>query len=105
MFGMTEATQLEALRQAAAEVMDIDDVTAGDGQAYSLRLRGRLRIDSRDAFRQLTQRYAALGHTALFRQAESRHVVLAAPGVLRPPASPAWVNGVMLGLTVLSVLL
>lgn len=94
----------DLLRAAAERVMDIHDTTLGDGNPYVIRFRGRLRMDSVEAYALVSERFRPLGYTALFRHDGGSHAVLAVKGVVDPPASRIWVNYLMFGLTVLSVL-
>ena len=94
----------DLLRAAAERVMDIHDTTLGDGNPYVVRFRGRLRMDSIEAYALVSERFRPLGYTALFRNDGGSHAVLAVKGVIDPPASRIWVNYLMFGLTVLSVL-
>ncbi len=94
----------DRLRIVTLQFMEIDDTTEGDGNAYAARFRGRLRMDSQRAYALAAEAYRALGYTALFRKEGGQHVVLAVPGTINPRPSRAWVNAVMLALTVLSVL-
>lgn len=94
----------DLLRAAAERVMDIHDTTLGDGNPYVIRFRGRLRMDSVEAYALVSERFRPLGYTALFRHDSGAHAVLAVKGVIDPPASRIWVNYLLLGLTVLSVL-
>jgi len=94
----------DLLRAAAERVMDIHDTTLGDGNPYVVRFRGRLRMDSIEAYALVSERFRPLGYTALFRNDGGSHAVLAVKGVIDPPASRTWVNYLMFGLTVLSVL-
>jgi len=95
---------MDLLRAAAERVMDIHDTTLGDGNPYVIRFRGRLRMDSVEAYALVSERFRPLGYTALFRHDSGAHAVLAVKGVIDPPASRIWVNYLLLGLTVLSVL-
>jgi membrane-associated protease RseP (regulator of RpoE activity) len=94
----------DLLRAAAERVMDIHDTTLGDGNPYVVRFRGRLRMDSIEAYALVSERFRPLGYTALFRNDGGSHAVLAVKGVIDPPASRIWVNYLLFGLTVLSVL-
>jgi membrane-associated protease RseP (regulator of RpoE activity) len=94
----------ELLRRAAAQVMDIHDTTLGDGDRYAIRFRGRLRMDSVEAYAIVSEKFRALGYTALFRNDGGAHAVLAVKGVINPPPSRAWVNYLLFGVTFLSVL-
>jgi membrane-associated protease RseP (regulator of RpoE activity) len=95
---------MDLLRAAAERVMDIHDTTLGDGNPYVVRFRGRLRMDSIEAYALVSERFRPLGYTALFRNDGGSHAVLAVKGVIDPPASRIWVNYLLFGLTVLSVL-
>ncbi|MGH2523319.1 MAG: site-2 protease family protein, partial [Anaerolineales bacterium] len=99
-----EAT--DALRMAAAQVMEIHDTTLGDAPAdkFAVRFRGRLTLDSLEAYKLVSEKFRALGYTALFRKDGDREAVLAVKGVINPPPSRVWINYLMFGLTVLSVL-
>jgi hypothetical protein len=94
----------DSLLRAAQQVMVIDDVTVGEADSYLVRYRGRLTMNSMAAYAQVSEQFRALGCTALFRPEEGRHVLMAMRGTIDPPPSRAWINYVMFGLTVLSVL-
>lgn len=100
---MVEAT--DQLRAAAARFMNIDDVTTGEGAEYHVRFRGRLLMDSIEAYPLAAESFRKLGYTPLFRKDGDTHVVLAVAGTHDPRPSRAWVNLVMFGLTVFSVAL
>lgn len=103
----TDSTPLDsaaALRVATQEFMNIADTTFGGAESYFLRFRGRLKLDSIEAYRLAAEKFRALGFTPLFRKEGDDHAVLAMKGTIDPPPSPVWVNYVMFGLTVLSVL-
>ncbi len=94
----------EALQAAAAQVMRIDDTTHGDGKSFVVRFRGELTMDSIEAYALVSEKFRALGCTALFRKENGMHVVLALKGTLNPSPSRASLAYVMFGLTALSVL-
>jgi membrane-associated protease RseP (regulator of RpoE activity) len=92
------------LRAAAAQFMTIDDTTYGDGERYAVRFRGRLVLDSAEAYKLAAEAFRPLGFTPLFRKEGDRHAVLALRGIINPPASRALINYALFLLTVLSVL-
>jgi membrane-associated protease RseP (regulator of RpoE activity) len=94
----------DALRWAVAEVLEIRDTTLGDADKYVVRFRGRLKMDSIQAYARVSESFRALGYTALFRKDGEADAILAVNGVINPPPSRLWVNYVLFGLTILSVL-
>jgi len=100
---LTDTT--EALRRAAAQVMEIQDTTFGEDRTFEVRFRGRLKMDSIEAYALVAEKFRALNYTALFRKDGERDAVLAVKGVKEPTPSKVWVNYLMFGLTFLSVLL
>lgn len=98
-------TDAAALRPIVAQVMAVADTEYGGADnAYVVRFRGQLTRDSMEAYAQVAEQFRPLGYTPLFRKEGGHHLVLAVAGVISPAPSPAWVNGLMLGLTVLSML-
>lgn len=71
---------LQALRRAAAQVMEIQDMTIGDRRS-PIRLRGRLIVPAERAFEQLRPSFEAVGHTPLLRREEGMDVIRALPTV------------------------
>ena len=96
---------VERLRRAAAEVMDIQDSTAGRGAEFAARFRGRLRLDSVEAYDRVGPAFQALNHTALFRKDNEADVILAMPGAVPIQPSRTWINVLLFALTVLSTLI
>jgi membrane-associated protease RseP (regulator of RpoE activity) len=92
------------LRVATQEILLIADTTFGGADSYFVRFRGRLKMDSIEAYRLISEKYRALGFTPLFRKDGDDHAVLAMKGTIDPPPSPVWVNALMFALTVVSVL-
>jgi membrane-associated protease RseP (regulator of RpoE activity) len=99
-----EQSLLDLLRASAAEVMEIQDTTLGDDKQFRARFRGRLRLDSVEAYARVSERFHALGYTALFRREGELDAIFAVRGVLDLRPSRAWVNVALFGLTLLSVL-
>lgn len=99
---ITTTDVTDSLRPVVAEVMTIEDVTAGRSEKYTARYRGELRIDSVEAYERVSKVFAQFDHTPLFRTEEGRHVILAMPGVIDPKPSNPWINLVLMVLTVFS---
>jgi membrane-associated protease RseP (regulator of RpoE activity) len=94
----------EALRSIVGQVMRIDDATLGEPAKFYVRFRGKLVMDSVEAYARVADKFRALGYTALFRKDGADEAVLAVHGVIAPPPSKAWVSWLLLALTFLSVL-
>lgn len=92
----------ESLRIAVAQVMDIEDITHGRNERYTVRFRGTLKIDSVEAYDRLAVAFRQHHHTPMFRQHEGRHAVLAMPGIIEPKESNPWVNYILFASTVVS---
>jgi membrane-associated protease RseP (regulator of RpoE activity) len=102
------------LRKAVGDVFAIEDVTYGQslrqpgrgrrGRPQILRLRGRLMLQAKEAFKIVTPRFKALEHTLLLRREDGRDAIYAVPGIVRPTSSNRWLNVVLFVLTVISVL-
>ncbi|MCC7354054.1 MAG: site-2 protease family protein [Anaerolineae bacterium] len=91
-------------RDAVADVFEVYDVTALPDRSGTVRLRGRLLIDSDKAYATLAPRLRAQGYTILFRQEKEDQVILIVPGVV-PQTSPRIGPAVILFiLTLVSVL-
>ena len=90
---MTELTRdpdsFGLLRPIVAQVMDIQDVTMGRNEKYTVRFRGQLKIDSEEAYAQVAAAFHDRNFTPLFRIEDGQHVILALPGALNPrPLNP-----------------
>jgi membrane-associated protease RseP (regulator of RpoE activity) len=98
--------QNERLLSAVRRVMEVRDLTAGKGQqGFAFRYRGRLIVDSEEAYDELQPIFQNEGMTLVFRRENSEHIVLAVPGLIEPTPSNSFVNALLFGLTLLSVLL
>ncbi len=95
----------ERLRQAVADVFQVEDVTLGSGRPEMIRLRGHLRVDSQQAYAIVSERFRMLGFTALFRRDGHTETIIAAPGAISAGVSARpWVPAILLVLTLASVL-
>lgn len=95
----------ERLRRSVWDVFQVEDVTLAEGPVGAVRLRGRLLIDSQRAYTVVSERFRALGLTALFRRDGPADMIIAVPGTLPTRiANSPWVPAVLLVLTLASVL-
>jgi len=95
----------EILNNIVSRVFRYDDVTMGDPKkGYFLRYRGLLLGDSIEAYDQLAEALRPYDITPLFRLEDGRQIVLLVRGTLHPKPSKVWVNLLLFGLTLLSVL-
>ena len=96
----------ERLLPAVRQVMQVTDYTpGGSGLTYAARFRGRLVMDSREAYDRLLPAFRQERMTLLFRLEDGQHVVLARPGVPAGRTASPRANVLMFLLTVVSVLL
>ncbi|MBN1312037.1 MAG: site-2 protease family protein [Anaerolineae bacterium] len=101
---MPPDSAVKAMRQAAAEVMDIQDVTMGDARS-PLRIRGTLTLPSDEAFARLRPQFEAVGHTPMLRRENGMDVIRALPVVYsKEHTGPPRAAIIMLILTIFSVL-
>ena len=92
-----------------ARVLRIESVTLGDSskpdQAYVARFQGKLHLqDSAAAYDKLAEALRPMNITPLFREEDGKHIVILVSGVQNPTPSNPWINVVLFGLTLLSVL-
>ena len=97
-------TELDRYTPIVARFLSIEDVThGGSDQKFLMRYRGRLRIDSAEAYDQMATLLRTLDVTPMFRKEHDRHAVFLVSGVNRPKPSRTWVNVLLFVLTVLSM--
>ncbi|HIC90306.1 MAG TPA: site-2 protease family protein, partial [Anaerolineae bacterium] len=93
------------MRTAVADVFDVYDVTVGEGKNRDVvRLRGRLVVDSMEAYRRVSARFRELGCTTWFRREGEDDVILAVPGPLPEAKTRVGLALLLFGLTVVSVM-
>ncbi len=93
---------LAELRSTLNSVMILESHTSLDNGGYEFR--GRLTVDSGEAFDHIYERFTALGYTpALFRRDE-QEVVVAQRGVVAPKKANPRTNIILLILTIISTL-
>ena len=97
--------ETDILTALVSQVLHIDDITTGDPQKeYLVRYRGKLKIDSAEAYDKISASLSPYHLTPLFREQEEWHVILLMPGVIEARPSNPWVNLVLFLLTLLSVI-
>jgi membrane-associated protease RseP (regulator of RpoE activity) len=96
---------VDELQAAVADVMDIYEVNPNPGPPASVGYRGRLRIDSEQAYTQLDAAFERLNyHVILTTDEQGMHLVMALKGRIRPKPRPWWPNALLFVLTVFSLL-
>lgn len=96
---------VEALRAAAAEVIQIDDIEImRRGDQAAPRFRGRLLLDAQLAYDQVSPRFRELGYTALLLQDGRRTALQAMPGLITTVPSRLWLAVLLFVLTVASTI-
>jgi membrane-associated protease RseP (regulator of RpoE activity) len=96
---------IDKFTAAVRRLMTIEDITSGDEQqGFAVRFRGRLLIDSQEAFERLDPMFDEEGMTLLLREEEDQQVILGLPGKIRPQPSNPWINVGLFILTILSML-
>jgi membrane-associated protease RseP (regulator of RpoE activity) len=96
---------IEILTPIVRRFLYIEDITlGGEREHYLARFRGRLLVDSAQAYDQLAALLKPYEITPLFRMDGEQHAVLLVSGVIRPQPSNGWVNLVLFLLTLASVI-
>ena len=90
-----------------SRTMLVEDITWGEAKkSFVVRYRGRIyNEDTAAAYDQLSESLKPLGVTPLFRQQKDQHIVFVMPGILQVKPSAVWVNVLLFGLTIISVLM
>jgi len=104
---MMENSEKVDYTQFINQVMLVEDITWGDpAQGYLVRYRGKIYSeDTAAVYDNLSQILRPKGITPLFRLDGGQHVVLLMQGVIQPKPSAAWVNILLFGLTIITVLM
>lgn len=104
----TTSTQLviiAQLRRQLADLMYLDDHTVVRSPDEVIAFRGQVRGDTEAAFKQITERFASHGYTAMLRDRPGGgHEVVAVKGVIKPKGGRQWLNIVLFLATLVSVL-
>jgi len=80
----------EILKSIVGRVMAIDDITVTNNEPYpQIRYRGQLRIDSSQAYDQLSESLHPYGRTPLFRIEGDQQVIFLVPSLIQArPSNP-----------------
>lgn len=96
----------DPLTAHVAQILDIQETDWATPQAlHIVRYLGRLRLDSVEAYDQITEALAPRDITPLFRNEQGQHAIILIKGINKPTPSNPWVNLGMFILTVISVAL
>jgi len=95
---------LGEIREALRDVFAIQDTTQGIGGSKAIRLRGRLLVESHEAYQWASERLGRLGYTVLFRRVGETDVIVLTPAVFDGGGSRTGMAAVLLVLTVASTL-
>ena len=101
---MTQANPVEQLQAQLYDIFSLTSVTVGKQPPDVITFRGRLLLDSEDAYRRLRPRFESLQYTPAFRREQAQDVIIALPGVAQIGESNRWINLVLFLLTVASTL-
>jgi len=94
----------EQLANLVSDVFAVADITTGSRGHEWVQLRGRLRVPSAEAYDIVAPRFAALGYTALFRQAGEQQMIVAEPSPSQPRHYNPYVNILLFVLTMASMI-
>ena len=101
---ISPATQPDPYLPLVKQVFRIEEVTWGnEKQNFLIRYRGKLLIESQDAYAQLSKGLQSLDITPLFRVEEGSETIILLKGIVNPKPSNPWINLVLFILTGLSV--
>lgn len=85
-------------------VLAVEDVTTGTMGGHATRVRGRLLVDSAEAYARLAPRFRAQGHTLLMRREGGETVLVIVDSIVKPTPNNVWLPVLLALLTVVSVL-
>ena len=85
-------------------VFAVEDVTTGAVGGHATRVRGRLLIDSAEAYARLAPRFRAQGRTLLVRREGGDTVLVIVDSIVKPTPNNVWLPVLLALLTVVSVL-
>jgi membrane-associated protease RseP (regulator of RpoE activity) len=96
----------DRLLRAVRNYMTVEDITIGrPNDQYLIRFRGRLIIDSEEAYQQLEPIFQQADTTLLFRRDGESHSIIAIPGVIKAQPSNIAVNLILFAVTLVAVLM
>lgn len=100
-------TEIPIYTTIVSRFMMIEDITWGEARhSFLVRYRGRIYgEDTAAVYDQLAETLRPMGITPLFRMEGNTHVILLMQGVIQARPSRSWVNLLLFGLTVITVLM
>ena len=101
----TTSPILDRLRSQLGDLMAVERVEVQSGDEPAFAFYGRLYDDPDRAFERISERFAALGYTALLSREKDLYRVIAVRGVVRAQAPRPWVNLILFLATLLTVML
>jgi membrane-associated protease RseP (regulator of RpoE activity) len=102
---ISPASQPDPYLPLVKQVFRIDDVTWGEeNQNYLIRYRGKLLLDSQDAYDKLAQSLKPLDITPLFRIEEGIETIVLLKGIVKPRPTNPWINLFLFIVTAFSVI-
>ncbi|MGQ9804156.1 MAG: hypothetical protein ACUVSH_10015, partial [Anaerolineae bacterium] len=101
----TDSPNLDRLRSQLGDLMAVERVEVQPGAEPAFAFYGRLYDDPDRAFERISERFAALGYTALLSREKDLYRVIAVRGVVRTLAPRPWLNLILFLATLLTVML
>lgn len=100
-------TEIDIYTPIVSRYMLIEDITWGEAKrSFLVRYRGRIyNEDTAAVYDQLAETLRPMGITPLFRMEGNMHIILLMQGVIQAKPSRSWVNLLLFGLTVITVLM
>jgi membrane-associated protease RseP (regulator of RpoE activity) len=101
---LSPATQPDPYLPLVKQVFRIEEVTWGnEKQNFLVRYRGKLLIESQDAYGQLAKSLLSLDVTPLFRIEDNSETIILLKGIVKPRPSNPWINLILFIITGISV--
>lgn len=101
---ISPASQPDPYLPLVKQVFRIEEITWGnEKQNFLIRYRGKLLVESQDAYAQLSKGLQSLEITPLFRVEGGNETIILLKGIVNPKPSNPWINLVLFILTGLSV--
>ena len=101
---ISPASQPDPYLPLVKQVFRIEEVTWGkQKQNFLIRYRGKLLIESQDAYAQLSKGLKSLDVTPLFRVEGGSEAIILLKGIVKPKPSNPWINLILFILTGISV--
>ena len=98
-------SQADPYLQLVKQVFRIEEVTWGnEKQNFLVRYRGKLLLDSQEAYLQLSQGLQNLDVTPLFRLEDDGEIIVLLKGIVKPKPSNPWINLILFIFTGISVI-